>query len=274
MFEEQSINPKSHNTDDCYFGDKEGWTKIKQTNQTNLVQEANKYDSSSYSGLCSVMYAMLCSRPDLACAIFVVSQFLDRPKLTHVKLVQRNLQYIRSNIDLKLVYKSDNKNFQLVGYCDASYANETDFRSRTGFGFTLGDSLISWYSKKQSVPAQSAAESQYYAATSAANEGIWLQKLIRDLGIKQDTITLFEDNQACIALAKNPEDHKRTKHIQVKYHVIREYVAKGLIKMVYCNTKDQLAYIFTKGVPGHLLRTCLTKFGIVSDNEFKSRRDS
>ena len=222
----------------------------------------------------SVMYAMLCSRPDLACAISVISQFLDQPKLTHVKLVQRILQYIRSNIDLKLLYKSDNQDFQLIGYCDASYANETEFRSRTGFGFTLGGSLISWYSKKQSVPAQSAAEAEYYAATSAANEGIWLQKLLREIGIEQKTITLFEDNQACIALAKNPEDHKRTKHIQVKYHVIREYVEKGMIKMVYCNTTDQLADIFTKGVPGNLLRTCLRKLGIISDHEFKSRRDS
>lgn len=227
-------------------------------NYQSLLQQAET--EQSYSGnfpyrkiVGSVMYAMLCSRPDLACAISVVSQFLDRPTLTHVKLVQRIPQYIRSNVDLQLLYKSDNQDFQLIGYCDASYANETDFRSRTGFGFTLGGSLISWFSKKQSVPAQSAAEAEYYAATSAANEGIWLQKLLREMGIEQKTITLFRDNQACIALAKNPEDHNRTKHIQVKYHVIREYVLKGMIKMVYCNTTEPA--IFTKGVSGHLLRT-------------------
>ncbi|MEY5045629.1 MAG: hypothetical protein RL713_854, partial [Bacteroidota bacterium] len=210
----------------------------------------------------SIMYAMLGTRPDLACAISVVSQFLDRPKPVHVKLVQRILQYIKVNQDMKLIYGSGNDVFNVVGYCDASYANETQYHSRSGFGFMLGGSLISWYSKKQSVPAQSSAEAEYYAASRAANEAIWLKKLLNELGFEQKTVTIYEDNQACIALTKNPEDHKRTKHIQVKYHVIRYYVSQGLVKMVYCHTKDQLADIFTKGVPGHMLKTSLKNLGM------------
>ena len=80
----------------------------------------------------------------------------------------------------------------------------------------------------QSIIAQSSAEAEYYAAVSASNECIWMKQLLDDLGFPQETIEIYEDNQACIALTKNPEDHKRTKHIQVKYHVVREYVKKSL----------------------------------------------
>ena len=233
-----------------------------------LLQEAQKEElyvgSFPYRKVVgSLMYAMLGTRPDLACALSVVSQFLDKHKLTHVKLVQRILQYIRVNLELKLLYGSNDNSFTITGYCDASYANEIGYYSRSGYAFMVGNSLISWYSKKQPVIAQSAAEAEYYAASAAANEAVWLQKLLKELGFDQKTVTLYEDNQACIALTKNPEDHKRTKHIQVKYHVIRYYVSAGFIKLVYCNTRDQLADIFTKGVSGPLLRTMLKGFNVM-----------
>jgi hypothetical protein len=109
---------------------------------------------------------------------------------------------------------------------DAAYANEVNYKSRSGYCCLIGGSLVSWYSAAQSVVAQSSAEAEYYAAVAAANECIWFKQLLKDLGFKQQTIEIFEDNLACIALTKNPEDHKRTKHIQVKHHVIRDYVAK------------------------------------------------
>jgi hypothetical protein len=88
---------------------------------------------------------------------------------------------------------------------------------------------------------------------SAANEALWLKQLLRDLGFHQGVIQIYEDNQACIALTKNPEDHKRTKHVQVKYHVIRDYVGKKLVEFIYCSTKSQIADMFTKGLAGHAL---------------------
>src|SRR5205807_6726992 len=101
-------------------------------------------------------------------------------------------------------------------------------------------SLVSWYSGCQSVTAESSAEAEYYAAVSASNECVWFKQLLLDLGFPQDTVEILEDNQACISLTKNPEDHKRTKHIQVKYHVVRDYVRNGVVKFSYCSTKDQL----------------------------------
>ena len=106
---------------------------------------------------------------------------------------------------------------------------------------------------------------------SAGNEAIWFRQLLDDMGFPQKTVTIYEDNQACISLTKNPEDHKRTKHIQVRFHVIRDYVAKELIKFVYCSTKDQLADVFTKGVSGCQLRDMMKNFGV---SHFKSQGES
>ena len=93
----------------------------------------------------------------------------------------------------------------LEGYVDASYGGDLQYKSRSGYGFILTGGLISWYSGKQSITAQSSAETEHYAADSAANEAVWL----KHLGQSHGTVTLYEDNQACNSLTKNPEDHKR-----------------------------------------------------------------
>lgn len=149
----------------------------------------------------SLMYAMLGTRPDLTTAVSVVSKYLDQPKPSHVNLLKRIYQYVRSNLDLKLHY-SPNGPIKLSCYTDASYANESNFKSRTGYCCVVGNSLISWYSGSQSVVAQSSAEAEYYAAVAAANEVIWFKQLLGDLGYAQDMVQIFEDNQACIALTK------------------------------------------------------------------------
>ena len=148
---------------------------------------------------------------------------------------------------------------------DAAYANLEQSRCTSGYGFLLGSALISWQSSKQSVCAQSAAEAaEYYAAVAASNEFLRLKQLLSDLGFPQKTVILHEDNQACIYLSKNPEDHKRTKHIQVKFHVLRDYVRRGELLLQYCPTKSQLADLLTKPLPGHRLRALLPSLGMVS----------
>ena len=214
----------------------------------------------------SIMYAMLGTRPDLATAVSVVSKYLDKPKPTHVKLVQHILKYLQSNQNYKLKFQNYGSVI-LTGFADAGYANDDNYKSRSGFCFLLGNSLISWFSGNQSVVAQSSAEAEYYAAVSAANEGIWFKQLLQDLGFPQQTIIIKEDNQACIALTKNPEDHKRTKHVQVKYNVVRDYVNKNIVKFIYCPTADQLADIFTKAIPGAKLRTMLKQLGLTRTGE-------
>ena len=211
----------------------------------------------------SLMYAMTGTRPDLAAAVSIVSRHLERPKKIHCELVRHIYWYLKSNPDYQLTYRPCGKEPLLKGYVDAAYANQEGYKSTSGFAFTLNDSLISWYSGRQSVVAQSTAESEYYAAVKGANECVWLKQLLFDLGFAQGCVSLMEDNQACIILSKNPEDHKRTKHIQVKYHVLREYVSSKQLELIYCSTKSQLADLFTKILHGPILRAGLEKLGLV-----------
>ena len=101
---------------------------------------------------------------------------------------------------------------------------------------------------RQPVVALSTAESEYISATSAAQEALWLKSLVESLGYPQGTIQLYEDNQACIALSKNPQDHKRTKHIQVRFHFLRDLVNDKVLELTYVPTKHQLADICTKAL--------------------------
>ena len=123
------------------------------------------------------------------------------------------------------------------------------------------------YSGCQPTTAQSSAESEYYAAVSCANEIIWSKQLLLDLGFPQQTVVIHEDNQSCIALTKNPQDHKRTKHVQVKYHVVREYVENKDVEFKYIHTKSQLGDMFTKALSGMTLRTNLKALGLSRQGE-------
>jgi hypothetical protein len=210
----------------------------------------------------SLMYAMVSSMPSLAQPLSVVSRYLSKPTVTMCNLVRHICQYVRGNIDHNgILYPSTSSNLQVVGYVDAAYGNNTNCKSTSGYCFTLNGSIISWHSKCQPVIAISTAESEYIAATEAAKEAIWFRLFMNELGFPQLTTILYEDNEACILLSKNPQAHNRTKHIQIRFHFIREKVASDEINLKYVSTKAQLADILTKGTPGFHLRPILYKLG-------------
>jgi hypothetical protein len=165
-------------------------------------------------------------------------------------------------LNLGLQFTRGDGTLTLEGYVDASYANEPQCKSTTGFIFLLGGSAVSWVCQRQSCIAQSTAEAEYYAAVSAGNEVIWLKQLLADIKEPQQTVTIHEDNNACIVLSRNPQDHKRTKHVQIKYHVLRDYVKKKELELKYCPTKSQLADMLTKSLAGCHLRPHLDALGI------------
>ena len=116
--------------------------------------------------------------------------------------------------------------------------------------FKLGSSTVSWRSKRQSVVALSSTEAEYIALSMASQEAIWIRNLLESMNFKQEDATiLFEDNQGSIALAKNPKDHSRAKHIDIKYHFVRHAVEEKNIQLVYCPTENMMADILTKGLP-------------------------
>jgi hypothetical protein len=225
----------------------------------------------------SLSYLANGTRPDISAAVGVVSRFLFNPKLIHCNMVKRIYYYLRQTMDYSLIYKK-NTNTQLLGYCDASWGNNEDYSLVSGYAFLFGGNLVSWSSKKQSIIALSSSvswsskkqsiialsssESESVAATHAAQEALWFQQLLEELGIRQKTIHIYEDNQGCIALTKNPQESKRTRHIQIKYHFIRNHVKSQRLNFLYCPTQYQLADLFTKGVNGTQLRSGLLKLRI------------
>ena len=162
--------------------------------------------------------------------------------------VKRILRYLSKTIDYGIEYtRSDGK---LEGYSDADWAGDhADRRSTSGYVFQLANGAITWASRKQNSVALSTCEAEYMALSVTTQEVIWLRILLEEMRCEQrEPTTIWEDNQGAISTAKNPVFHNRTKHIQIRYHFVREAVADNIIDIRYCSTRDMIADILTKGI--------------------------
>jgi len=149
-----------------------------------------------------------------------------------------------------LYSKSDSSN--CVGFSDTDWGGDLDDRKSTsGYLFQVGGTAISWRSKKQTCVALSTAEAEYIALASAVQESLWLQQLVTDLKKEEvKSMVMYEDNQSAISMTKNPQFHGRAKHIDIKYHFVREQVGSGKLELKYCKTNDMIADMMTKGLSG------------------------
>ena len=197
-----------------------------------------------------LIYASITTRPDISHAVNVLSQHMAKPNKEHLSAAKRVLRYLRGTTDVGIIFrKSDN--FELVGYSDADWAGDVDSRKSTsGYVFLLGGNIISWASKKQPVVALSTTEAEYIALCLATQEAIWLRRLCASVGQAQTKPTkILEDNQGTISMSRNPRDNSRTKHIDIKYHFVREAVEKNETDIVHCRTQEMVADTLTKGLP-------------------------
>ena len=205
-------------------------------------------DSTLYQSMIgSLLYAANSTRPDIAQAVGVVSRYTSRPSQAHLTALKRILRYLKRTASLAIKYqKSDDGD--LIGYSDADWAGDADDRhSTSGNLFLLAGGPISWQSKKQGVVALSTCEAEYVALSAAVQEAIWLKKLLADLGVvPKQPVVIMED---ALAVAKNPIAHTRTKHIDIRYHFIREAVRDQKFNLCYCPTKKMLADLLTKPLP-------------------------
>lgn len=215
-----------------------------------------------------LVYAMVCTRPDIAFAVGTVSQFLEDPGVKHWSVVKRIMRYLHGTATHGISYSPsiNEKDTQVIGYCDSDWAGDVDSRkSTTGYCFLLGQGAISWHSKKQPIVALSSTEAEYVASTNATKEAIWLQQLCKDVGFKQFKPTIiYCDNQSCIALTQNSKFHTRTKHVEIHHHFIREKVLKGDVEIKYCNAEEQYADFLTKSSPRPKHELCKLKLGVTS----------
>ncbi len=198
----------------------------------------------------SLMYAATATRPDISFAVGVLSKFNSKPSEAHLTAAKRVIRYLKGTTDIALRY-SKTVDGNLTGYSDADWAGDLDDRhSTTGNLFMMAGGAISWASKKQATVALSTAEAEYVALSAATQEIVWLRRLLTDLKVLPDgPTTLMGDNQGAIAIAKNPVAHARTKHIDIRYHYIREAVQEGMIELCYCPTNEMVADLLTKPLP-------------------------
>jgi hypothetical protein len=220
------------------------------TKFSDLSNEDEKFDTQTYQqAIGCLTYLSVISRPDISAAVAALSQFMAKPSKDHWIGVKRVLRYLKGTLDYGLKYSAD-ENPTLVGYSDSDWAGDINTRrSTSGYVFQVANSTVSWSSKRQRTVAKSSTEAEYIALSLAAQEAIWLQRLLYDVGFKiRKPITIFEDNQGTIELAKNAKYHNRTKHIDICHHFIRERVQSKEINVVYCRTDDMKADILTKGL--------------------------
>lgn len=226
-------------------------------------EEDSTVDKGNYQRLVGRLIYLSHTRPDIAYAVSMVSQFMHNPKETHLHAVHRILQYLKGSPGKGLIFKKGS-GLLLEAYTDADYAGSiVDRRSTSGYCTFLGGNLITWRSKKQSVVSRSSAESEFRAMALGVCELLWLRLLLGDLGIKlEKSMRLFCDNKSAISIAHNPVQHDRTKHIEVDRHFIKEKLDSGLICTPYIPSKDQLADILTKGLNGTVFQILVDKLGM------------
>ncbi|KAJ9543906.1 hypothetical protein OSB04_023613 [Centaurea solstitialis] len=214
-------------------------------------KDQDKMKSVPYaSAIGSIMYAMLCTRPDVAYSVSVTSRYQQNPGEPHSVAVKNILKYLRRTKEMFLVFGGSEDEISVTGYSDASFQTDRDdFRSQSGYVFTLNGGAISWKSSKQDTIADSTTEAEYIAACDAAKEAVWLRNFLSDLRVVASIsrpIDIFCDNSGAVAQAKEPREHHKSRHVLRKYHLIREIIGRGDVRICKIPTEDNVADPLTK----------------------------
>lgn len=198
----------------------------------------------------SLLYIARTCRPDLAFSVSELAQFSQAFGPDHWNIIKQVLKYLQGTKNVGLVINAKDKNIILTGYCDASYANcKRTRKSKTGVVFFIGDTAVVWQSSRQGVIAQSSTEAEVMAAAEAANMAIFLRRLLAELGFPQDDATLLlVDSISAIAIAHNSTLLRKTKHMDIRYLVIRNYIKNKEIVVEHVPSAEQRADILTKSL--------------------------
>lgn len=207
----------------------------------------------------SVMYTMVCSRPDLAYAVSMISRYMSCPGKPHWQAIKWLFQYLAGTRSLGLVYGGNSQlGTQLQGFVDADYAGNIDTKkSLTGYVFIVFGGAVSWKANLQSVVALSTTEAEYMAMTEAVKETIWLKGITEESAMNRGKVVVYCDNQSAIHLAKNQSFHERSKHIELRLHFVRDIIAAGEIGVGKVPTKDNPSDMLTKSLNVTKFKHCL-----------------
>lgn len=216
---------------------------------TKLMKDADgvKLDSTHYKQIVGSLMYLTNTRPDIMFVVSLLSRYMDHPTELHFQAAKRVLLYLKGTCDLGILYRKGGDE-ELIAYTDSDYAGDLDDRrSTSGYVFMLNSGAVSWSSKKQPIVTLSTTEAEFAAAASCACQVVWMRRILKNLNLIQgDDTTIFCDNSSTIELSKNPVLHGRSKHIDVRFHFLRELTKDGVVKLVHCHTQEQIADIMTK----------------------------
>ena len=226
-------------------------------------ESGQSIDIKQYRGMIGSLLYLSASRPDIMFSVCMCARFQSNPKQSHLSAVKRIMRYLLGTINLGLWYPK-NSTCNLIGYSDSDFAgSKTDRKSTSGTCQFIGSALVSWHSKKQNSVALSTAEAEYISAGSCCAQILWMKQQLSDYGIILDRIPIKCDNTSAINLSKNPVQHSRTKHIEIRHHFLRDHVLKGDCVLEFVDTKNQLADIFTKPLPKEVFFSIRRELGLL-----------
>src|SRR5271170_7223801 len=196
----------------------------------------------------SALWTGVISRPDVNAPVGILAQFIQNPGPAHWEAVKRVMKYLGTTKDLWLEFGGKGSEVP-VGFCDSDWASQPDRHSISRYCFHMGIEAVMWSSKKQNLVALSSSEAEYIAQNHAAREALWIWTFYAEINnTTLTTIVLNSDNTGAMDMAKDPKFHAWTKHIDIRYHFIREVIADEKIKLEYVPSEDNISDILTKAM--------------------------
>ena len=216
------------------------------------------------SAVGTLQYLATSTRPDISFAVGVLARFNTNPGIEHWKAVKHLFRYLKGSLDYKLVYGPTDSSELFITYTDADHGGNPDNgRSTGGYAVIIGGGAVSWSSRLQSVVSLSTTEAEYIAAVEAGKEIIWMRNLLTEFGFNITSPSpLLIDNNSAVTVAKNPEHHGRMKHLDLRFHWLRDTVEAGSISPIHIPTTTQAADIFTKPLKRQKIDVCLGLLGL------------
>nr|GEV74941.1 retrovirus-related Pol polyprotein from transposon TNT 1-94 [Tanacetum cinerariifolium] len=220
-------------------------------------------DQTKYQSIVGALMYLIASRPDIVHATCYCSRYQAKPTEKHLIAVKRIFRYLEDTIHIGLWYPKDT-GFELTAFLDSDHAGCLDSRKSTsgGIQFLGGDKLVSWSSKKQNCTSMSLAEAEYVSLSACCAQVLWLRTQLTDYGFYFDKIHMYCDSKAVVAISCSPVQHSRTKHIDVRYHFIKEKVEKGIVELFFVGTEYQLADLFTKALSEDRFKYLVRRLGM------------
>ncbi|GJX26162.1 retrovirus-related pol polyprotein from transposon TNT 1-94 [Tanacetum coccineum] len=220
-------------------------------------------DQIKYRSMVGALMYLTTSRLDIVHATCYCDHCQARPIEKYLGEVKQIFWYLKNTINMRLWYLKDTS-FNLTAFSYLDHASCLDTRKSTsgGIQFLGGDKLVSWSSKKQDCTSMSLAEAEYVSLSACCAQVLWLRTQLTDYGFHFDKIPMYCDSKAAIAISCNPVQHSRTKHIDVRYHFIKEQVEKGIVELFFVGTEYQLADLFTKALPEDRFKYLVRRLGM------------